>query len=210
MKKLSFVFVIFIFFSVSCTNSSKSKNENVKQDKQSTIIPTPEKATIVTVADFKDKAAGLVGKTVIIEGTVDHVCKHGGQKMILISENTENRVKITPNDKLAAFKPEMEGEEVKVTGTVAEMKVDENYLNEWEDEVKEGITKKEGKVMHENKNESKQHADNSNNREENSEQQAFEQIENLRKKLKNSGKGHLSYYSIVCSEYKVLKSPENR
>jgi hypothetical protein len=168
----------------------------------------PQKADVadnkpvkVTVADFNEKAAGLVGKKVVIVAIVDHICKHGGKKMILVAENTDARVKVTPQEGMGAFKPELEGEEVKVTGTVHEMKVDENYLNNWEDEIKAGFKKEKG--IHEGKEEAMK------NREGNSEKMAedpMKQIKALRKKLKDSGKDHLSYYSIVCSDYEIVNT----
>jgi hypothetical protein len=190
MKKL-FLLVIAVAFSVFVNGNPQKLN--VASDK-------PVK---VTVANFKEKADGLVGKKVVIVAIVDHICKHGGKKMILVDEDTDARVKVTPEDGMGAFKPELEGEEVRVIGTVHEMKVDEDYLNNWEDEVKEGIKKEKG--IHEGKEEAMK------NKEEKDEKMAedpMKQINALRKKLKESGKDHLSYYSIVCSEYKIVNSDD--
>ena len=156
----------------------------------------------ITVADFADKAGDLTGKTVTIKGIVDHVCKHGGQKMVLVDQNTDKRVKVVPNEHMAAFKPELEGEEVSVTGIVDELKVDEDYLMEWENEVKEGDKEHKGEGMHEGKEAMKE-------KEGKETENAMKQINALRKKLKESGEDHLSYYSIICSEYKVLPQKSN-
>jgi hypothetical protein len=43
------------------------------------------------------------------------------------------------------------------------------------------------------------------NKEEHSTEDRLKQIENLRKKLKDSGKDHLSYYSVEAISYKVIK-----
>ena len=206
MKKLSFVFIALALLAGSCKNSPKKSENGSQTGKQATLTPTPEKVTTVTVADFKEKAPDLVGQSVVIEGTVDHVCKHGGQKMMLIAQNTENKVKITPDEKIAAFKPELEGNDVRVTGKVEELKVDENYLSEWEDEVNEGLNGKEGKGVHEGKEGNKENA--KADQEENG-GQTLQQIENLRKKLKESGKKYLSYYSVVCSKYETVKTTDS-
>ena len=206
MKKLSFVFIALALLAGSCNTSPEKSENSSTTNGHTTLSATPEKITTVTVADFKEKAPDLVGQSVVIEGTVDHVCKHGGQKMVLIAQNTENRVKITPDEKIASFKPELEGDDVKVTGKVEELKVDENYLSEWEDEVNEGLDKKEGKGMHEGQEGKKE---NMKTDQEEKNGQALQQIENLRKKLKESGKKFLSYYSVVCSKYETVKTTDS-
>ncbi len=196
MKKLSYLIIAIALLGVSCNNSQeKTKENNAAAEEQSVIKATPEEVTEVTVADFSEKAGSLVGKPVKIKAIVDHVCKHGGQKMVLVDQNTEKRVKVVPDEKIAAFKPELEGQDVVVTGVVDELKVDEDYLMDWENEVKEGEKEPKGEAMHEGKEagEEKDEAEN-----------AMKQINALRKKLKESGKDHLSYYSIICSEYEVL------
>ncbi len=35
---------------------------------------------MITVGSFESKAADLVGETVTIKGTADHICKHDGKK----------------------------------------------------------------------------------------------------------------------------------
>ncbi len=190
MKK---ILLLVIAVSISVMVNGNPQKLNAKE----------KKPAEVTVANFKEKAPELVGKEVVIEAIVDHICKHGGKKMILVSEDTDARVKVTPQEGMGAFKPELEGEVVKVIGVVDEMKVDEDYLNNWEDEVKEGLKKEKG--IHEGKEEAMKSKE---GKSEKMAEDPMKQINALRKKLKESGKDHLSYYSIVCSEYKVVNTDD--
>jgi predicted peroxiredoxin len=156
-----------------------------------------DKVTNVKLSDFKKKAPELVDKTIVLKGIVDHVCEHGGKKMFLVDENSDARVKIVPNEELAAFKQDMVGETVEVTGIVKEFRLDEDYLIEMEEKVK--ADSKEESEIHMGDGEHK------GNKEEHSIEDQLKQIENLRKKLKDSGKDHLSYYSVEAISYKVIK-----
>lgn len=99
-----------------------------------------EDATPVSTAEFANIANNMVDEMVIIEGTVMHVCKHGGKKMFI----NEDRVKVIASEKLAAFDQELEGSTVVVIGIIREEAVpvltSEPEVVETEDaaEVKEG------------------------------------------------------------------------
>lgn len=75
-----------------------------------------DKATSVTTAEFETVAANLLDQTVSIEGTVMHVCKHGGKKMFLNDDN----VKIIASEKIGVFDSALEGSTVTVKGIVRE------------------------------------------------------------------------------------------
>lgn len=79
-----------------------------------------DEAQKVEVMAFAEKAPSMVGQEVIIEGMVTHVCKHGGKKMFLMTEDPDVQVKITTGEKLAAFPVELEGSNVVVKGVVEE------------------------------------------------------------------------------------------
>ena len=75
-----------------------------------------EESTTITSAEFATVAENLVDQNVSIEGTVMHVCKHGGKKMFI----NEDRVKIIASEKLAAFDLALEGSTVIVKGIIRE------------------------------------------------------------------------------------------
>ncbi len=137
---------------------------------------------IVPVEDFQIKADSFVGKTIYVSGTVDHVCKHGGKKVVIVSDDGEASLKIMAGDKISKFDKSIEGETINVLGTVKELRVDEEYLSNWEEEVKEHHK-----------------ADDPEYKED------MERIAELRKKIKESKKGYLSFYSMDGIEYEVVK-----
>lgn len=78
--------------------------------------PKQEEATAVSTTEFTTVAENLVDQTVTMEGTVMHVCKHGGKKMFI----NEDRIKVIASEKLAAFDTEWEGSTMVITGIVRE------------------------------------------------------------------------------------------
>lgn len=78
-----------------------------------------EESTTITSAEFATVAENLIDQTVRIEGTVMHVCRHGGKKMFI----NEDRVKVIASEKLASFDLALEGSTVIVTGIIREESV---------------------------------------------------------------------------------------
>lgn len=198
----------------------------------------PEEKTILTVEQTLEQIQDLVDSTITIEGTVVHVCRHGGGKMFLVGENPESKIKIVAGDVVTMFERELEGSDVIVEGKIIELRIDEAYLIQWEqelteeiaadtlaevaDEAVEGETEVsdetvEGKtgvadeaveaVEVETEVEEKEgdcgfdaepHADS-----------RYDDINNLRKELEESGKEYLSFYSIECTKVTVKKVEDN-
>lgn len=186
----------------ACENTAQ--NTAIKNEEQINV----KEIVFIDLKDFESKAADFVGKQVKLTGTIDHVCKHGGKKMFIVSEDSESRVKIVTGENMAAFNTELEGESLAVIGTVDELRIDEDYLREWEEEIKDNkgqTEEKEGMHAGEKKGE-KQIGDGEHHEEDISEE--MKQIENLRQQLIDSGKDHLSFYSVVCDEYEVVNTDE--
>jgi len=184
MKKilLGSVSLLVLFFTVNISASPVFSKDKIKK---------------VKLSNFKNKAESLVGKTIKLEGLVDHVCEHDGKKLFLVEENSDARVKIVPNESMAAFTQDLIGETIEVVGVVKEFRVDEDYLTEMEEKIKA-----------ESREESEVHmgdGEHNGNKEEHNMEDQMEQVNKLRKKLKASKKGYLSYFSVEASSYKVLK-----
>ena len=75
-----------------------------------------DEATPLTTAEFASQAPDLLDKKVTIEGTIMHVCKHGGKKMFL----NDDRVKIVVSENIASFDPSLEGSDIVLTGIIKE------------------------------------------------------------------------------------------
>ncbi len=136
----------------------------------------------VSIHDILIDTESYIGKSLSIEGTVDHVCKHGGRKLFVFGESPEDRIKIIPDDKMSSFKPELEGSDIAIRGIlIEELKVDEEYIAQMENNI--GSSKLTGEELESEKR----------------------QIDNLKKELKACDNDHLSFYAIKCSELKEIK-----
>ncbi|HEY9113184.1 MAG TPA: hypothetical protein VIN10_00705 [Bacteroidales bacterium] len=192
MKKLFFILALAIGFA-SCQNSA-NKTEATNDETLSSDV------AVVQVAEFETLAGDLVGKTIQFSGTVDHVCKHGGQRMFIVDNESEARIKITPAEEVAAFNTELVGDQLLITGIVEEQRIDEAYLMEWEEEIKAGSAmsddKGEGTHLGGNVEKGGEGADVS---------EEMQKVINLREQLQASGNDYLAFYSVVCTGYEVVQ-----
>lgn len=200
MKKLLLAIIALAFFAVSCENTATKSNEEQNQE-----VVVIDDIIVVSMVDYDSLVESLAGKKISISGTVDHICEHGGQKLFIVDENSDARIKITPNEEIAAFNTDLEGETIMITGIVEEMRVDEDYLKEWEEEVRNGDKEEEGKGHGDGNHESGEEEDHGEEHKEIDMEAELEQIARMRKRVEESEKGYLSFYSILAVEYEVYK-----
>jgi hypothetical protein len=157
-------------------------------NEQSAAAPVP-----VTVAGFNANPADFVGKTVVVTGTVDHVCKHGGKRMFIMGDDPADRVKIESGDAISAFDVALEGSDVRVVGIVRVQEMDEAYLDSWEAEATTAADGHgEGEAGEEHAGEGGDHAGD------------LQQIAHLRQQLADSGEETLAFYHLDCVSYEEL------
>ncbi len=165
-----------------------------------------ESSNVLSIEEFIDNAGEYVDQPVKIAGTVNHVCKHGGKKMFIMDETGDKTVKITTGNGVSNFDLSLEGSEVIVEGVVKEMRIDETYLKEWEDKLK---TQKPDTASEDcaadQKAEKIQTKDSTHAHDvgKDSHHQAFEEIAAYRKKIAESEKGYLSFYSVECTNFET-------
>jgi len=189
IKKL-FLFAIVAVLFAACNNATTEAGD------QSATADTQEIATITT-NDFNTHPENFVGKEVLIEGTAVHVCKHGGKRMFIIGDTAEvDRIQIKAGDQIDAFNVELEGSEVSVLGMVDELRIDETYLTEWENELKADNPESELKIHK---------GEEGHEHNEDDPMAEFNQIDAYRAQLAELGVDHLSFYSIIAKEYKEKK-----
>jgi len=129
MKKYLVTLIAFVFLFSACENTVKKESTSEEE------VVLVEETIPVSISNFEVKAEELVGKQIMLSGTVDHVCTHGGQRMFVIETGSEGRVKINPDENIAAFNTDLEGQNIKIIGIVEEQRIDEDYLKEWEEEI---------------------------------------------------------------------------
>jgi hypothetical protein len=182
-KKLFPIIILSVLFIASCNQGTKDSTGENKAD-----------TALITVLSFDTSAYRFVDKPVIIEGTVLHLCKHGGKRMFLVDGTDSVRVEITAGGDITKFEETLLGSRVRVSGTLKEERIDEKYLNEWENEVKKPDANHDVGVH----TGAKGHEDQGT-------QEKLDQITALREDIKKSGKDHLSNYSIEAAKFVELK-----
>lgn len=204
IRKILFLFVITAIIA-GCNNTQSPSSETEGSEQEMT-------AEMVTLAivDFDNEAGNYVGKEVQISGLVNHTCKHGGKRMFIIDTETEQTVKIEAGENIPSFDAELEGSEVIVTGIINELIIDEAYLLEWEAEIEAEMSEATAEEIEEHADEAEEgeheHAGGGLGEKADMGEHisGFEKIENYRKEIKESGKDHLSFYSIECISFEVI------
>lgn len=191
-NKLFLIAIIAILFS-ACSGNQKQAEQQAAAEEE-TVVTEPVK---MTVSEFVNGAGEVVGEQIIMEGLVNHVCQHGGKRMFLIDTVTQETVKIVTGENMASFNTDLEGQDVIVKGIVDELRIDENYLTEWEAELAEA----EGE--HLETGDGHGEGDKGEAADQGEHIAAQQQIDNYRKQMAEEGVDHLSFYSIVCEEYNI-------
>lgn len=121
MKKIVFVLVLALAV-ISCKTDDK-KAEEAKKTAESAEIP------FLALGEFDTKAGEFVNKEVKVKGIVDHVCKHGGKKIFLVSDKGD--VHINGEER---FDETLTGNEITFRGIVVEERIDEAYCLKMEED----------------------------------------------------------------------------
>lgn len=137
MKKIVFLLLVTTFI-ISCKTDTK---QPIDENSETSAMEAQEKP-LLALGEFDTKAGEYVNKEVEVKGIVDHVCKHGGKKILLVTDDGD--VHINSDER---FEETLKGSEISVTGVVVEERIDESYcLKMDEDNIKshsEGVSNKE-------------------------------------------------------------------
>ncbi len=183
MNIRNFLFGFLLIAVAGCTGNQ----QNDQSESSSESVET------LTVDELLTNADAYANKDITLKGTVTHVCRHGGQRLFIIGSDPDNRLKITTGPAISEFNIELEGSEIEITGKLDEERIDKNYIDTWEQEViaEQNEEHSEDVGIHDG-----DHASNKN--------EELEKINKYREKMEASGKGYISFYSVVCDSYKEL------
>ncbi len=192
MKKILFFSLTLLLF--ACTNKDKnnSQAENPKIENSKIQNNQPQ---IVLADSFFVKADELVGQKIKITGTIVHTCQHGGKRAHIVGQNPDTKIKLETKENVPPFNKEMEGNKITAEGIVAKLEINNEYLNNWETEIKN--SKKSTKALHEGHSEKEK---NMSEQEEN-----LSKIAAYRKMLVESKKESIAFYWIDLTKYELLK-----
>jgi hypothetical protein len=167
MKRIFSLLIIGIVFFTACKTNHP---------------PTAGEKTILSVEQVLADPSAYVNKEIVISGTVSHVCKMDGKKMFLFGANADSTIRITTGPNLAYFDVALEGNEVEIVGVVKELRIDEAYLAQMEEDLAKGSREKEptGQEDAVGKNQNEE----------------LSNVDAMREQIKASGKDHISEYWI--------------
>ncbi len=177
-KSLFLVSIISLLIFSACNNGNQN---NGTTDGDSSVVETDD-IPMLSIITLEEEAEKYVDKKIKVEGTVSHICTHGGKKMHLFEAPVDTITVKVISEK--TFDVDLEGSDVIVTGTLIEKRITSDEINEMEEEYK---IECDGSIV---KNDAKQ--------EENEDRK--EQIDYLKELLEESGKGYISFYSIEFIE----------
>jgi hypothetical protein len=104
----------------SCTNQTTQ----TKAEKSAELA-------VLTVDELQAHGKDLVGKEVMVKGTVTHVCKEAGARCFVMGSTEDISIRIEAG-RIGSFTQEQMGSDIQVRGILQEVQVDENDLAEME------------------------------------------------------------------------------
>ncbi len=157
------------------------------------------KSQNVSVEEFASKASDLVGQSITIEGVAKHICSNSGRKLFLSEPGKEQLVTVFTGEGMEPFDRETTGKTYEVIGKVAiTVTIDDAYLNEWEQEVRESGLKEGTHIC-----ETEQQAAGIDLKENIDENPQMQQIKAYREKIAQNGGKPIVQYHVVCESFEV-------
>jgi hypothetical protein len=129
-------FVIVAAVVSSCGNTGK-KDVSSKAERSETGLK-------VEFASLIENPDSYVGKNIVVEGKVVHVCTETGKKMFIVGENPDVRLYVAAGENISKFPMELLGSEVVVEGTITRVGGPAMAANESMAKGMEGMHKAEG------------------------------------------------------------------
>lgn len=116
MKK-TLLLLLSVVLLYSCANQTNQKKS--------------DEPVALTVDEMQAQGKELVGKEVIIKGTVTHVCSQSGARCFVMGSSEDVSMRIEAG-KIGSFAQEQMGSEIEVRGILQEVQLDEEDLAEME------------------------------------------------------------------------------
>ncbi len=126
MKNYIFAAVFTLGLFLFACNENSDKADAKDKNKTSTAIIDVDLKTLY------NNPGEYIDKEVFVSGIVDHICKHGGKKIFLVQD--DKNIKIMSTEK---FDENLVGKNIKVKAVFKEERIDEQFIKEWETEVRE-------------------------------------------------------------------------
>ena len=154
----------------------------------------------MTVDRVLVSADSLSGHEVVFEGVCTHICAHGGRKIFVMGSDDSKVLRVEADDSIGSFPKETVNSIVVVKGILAEDRIDEAYLDAWEQKIKEteAVNTASESSHCDAEQKAQGQADIKN---------AFDRIGDFRSKIasrtEKEGKPYLSFYHVDASQYEI-------
>ncbi len=102
-----------------------------------------EASASLGIDDVLANADSLAGKEITLQGICTHTCKHGATKIFLMGSEDTKTIRVEACD-LGSFDTKCVNSIVEVKGTLVEDRVDEAYLQNWEQRLRAQAGEKYG------------------------------------------------------------------
>ncbi|WP_321306656.1 hypothetical protein [Marinifilum fragile] len=126
MKYLGLMAMCIMMLSCNSVKKEKTDEKELSQIKQAAL----------SIEQVMQTAADNVGKEVYFQGTVNHVCAHSGKRCILKTADGKLSIRVEATGNLEGFARELAGNDLIVTGTLREKRLDTSSIDKWEADVK--------------------------------------------------------------------------
>ncbi|GEM_PF-196869 len=188
---------------------------------------------VMKVTALLEQPEPMNDKEVVLEGTVTHVCKHGGRRVHLTDVETNEKIRVEAPEDMPAFARELEGSDIVVTGVLKETRIDAAYLDEWEAEIRQAAEEGNEEAAHDHAGQDLAEHEKEMDQMEGEmpegevaegemaegehvaagndghvEPQGMDAVNAMRKELEESGKPYLSQWHIECITYKMKDGSE--
>ena len=121
MKKIIITLMAFVAVSLASTNVSAQNCCDEHEHHHAT--EQADKVQTITPEQLAKDGAKYKNKKVIISGTVDHICKHGGMKCFIIGKDGETSTQVMSTKKVGPFAQELIGKTITINGVVREHRI---------------------------------------------------------------------------------------
>ena len=154
----------------------------------------------MTVDRVLVSADSLSGHEVVFEGVCTHICAHGGRKIFVMGSDDSKVLRVEADGFIGSFPKETVNSIVVVKGILAEDRIDEAYLDAWEQKIKEteAVNTASESSHCDAEQKAQGQADIKN---------AFDRIGDFRSKIasrtEKEGKPYLSFYHVDASQYEI-------
>ena len=113
MRK-TLIIIASIFFIASCTNQTGN-------DEASADNTEMKEVNVLTLEEFFASPEKYLEQEIIIQGMVTHVCKHGGQKLFIATQDNPENLRINTSENIPEFSLDLEGSTINFTGILTQM-----------------------------------------------------------------------------------------